>query len=280
MEGVGGMDTVIGNPAAPPPRPQPDNRPPPPVRRRRTLMDTTVRRRHSPGYSRFVHAMKWLLPIMAGFLIVLISVWPYLRAQDLRFRISFAAINADKAEDPSMVNPRYLGIDKDNQAYSVTADLARRLTGESLTVELEMPKADITLNDGTWLVLTADNGVFGRTQHTLDLAGAVNLFHDSGYEFRTTKARIELEKGVAKGDQTVVGQGPFGDLKAEGFELLEKGKTILFTGKSKMVLYPGVGREPGLRGERGDPATAKDPGKDSAKSPLKRPPAGRAKGAK
>jgi lipopolysaccharide export system protein LptC len=284
MEGVGTVDTVIGNPAAPPPR-QPAPAVPrttaaPTPHHRRALMETTARRRHSAGYSRFVHATKWLLPIVAGALIVLISVWPYLRTQDLKFRISFAAFNAGEAEDPSMVNPRYLGIDKDNQAYSVTADLARRLTSEALNVELEMPKADITLNDGTWLVLTADTGMFERAQQTLDLTGAVNLFHDSGYEFRTTKARIELAKGVAKGDQAVLGQGPFGDLKAEGFELIDKGKTILFTGKSKMVLYPGVGREAGLHADRGEPATAQSPAKGPAKSPAKGSPAGRAKGAK
>lgn len=210
--------------------------------RRRPILETRARPRHTRHYSRFVHMMKVLLPAVAALLIVLIMVWPHLRSEDLRFRLSFAAITADRNEDPSMVNPRYLGIDKDNQAYSITADLARKLAKGSMTVELEMPKADITLEDGTWLVLTAENGVFQRRQKTLDLAGAVNLFHDSGYEFRTSEARIDLEKGIADGAAAVRGQGPFGDLRAEGFRLLDKGKTILFTGKSRMVIYPGAGR--------------------------------------
>ena len=256
MEGTVTVDTVIGIPGATAPRPASPPAPPRPAQRRRSLMETTARRKHSHGYTRFVHAMRWLLPTVAGLLIVLISVWPYLRTEDLRFRISYAALTADESEDPSMVNPRYLGIDKDNKAYSVTADLARRLAGEALQVELEMPKADITLEDGTWLVLTANTGVFQRTQQTLDLAGAVNLFHDSGYEFRTTKAQIDLEKGDAKGNQPVQGQGPFGDLKAEGFHLLDKGKIIVFTGKSKLVLYPGIGKEDGTRPQ---PASAKGP---------------------
>ena len=48
------------------------------------------------------------------------------------------------------------------------------------------------------------------------------------------------------GDQAVHGQGPFGDLKAEGFILVEKGKTIVFKGKSKLLIYPGMGREASL----------------------------------
>lgn len=217
-------------------------RSPPTTARRRPILETRARPRHTGSYSRFVQMMKVLLPSAAVLLIVLIMVWPYLRTEDLRFRLSFAAMIADQTEDPSMVNPRYLGIDKDNQSYSITADLARKLEKGSMSVELEMPKADITLEDGTWLVLTAKNGVFQRSQKTLNLAGAVNLFHDSGYEFRTSEARIDLEKGIADGAAAVRGQGPFGDLKAEGFRLLDKGKTILFTGKSRMVIYPGAGK--------------------------------------
>ncbi len=189
-----------------------------------------------------MHMMKFILPAVALALVVLVMAWPYLRSNDLRFRLNFAAMNANQTEDPSMVNPRYLGIDKDNQAFSITADLARKLTEEGANVELEMPKADIALEDGTWLVLTAENGVFKRLKNTLDLTGAVNLFHDSGFEFRTAKASIDLETGGAKGNVAVRGQGPFGDLRAEGFSLIEKGRTILFTGKSKLMIYPTAGR--------------------------------------
>lgn len=201
-----------------------------------------ARARQPKWYSRFVRMMKFLLPMVALLLIVLILVWPYLKTEDIGFRISFAALTADQTEDPSMVNPRYLGFDKDNQSYSITADLARKLAQGSMSVELEMPKADLTLEDGSWLVVTAESGVFRRLEKTLSLTGAVNLFHDSGYEFRTQRARVDLEKGTAEGDAPVRGQGPFGDLQGEGFRLLDKGKTIIFTGKSKLVLYPGLGK--------------------------------------
>jgi len=214
-----------------------------PGRRRPAALDLDrARPSHPKWYSRFVQMMKVLLPAVALVLVALVLVWPYLRTEDLGFRISFAALTADETEDPSMVNPRYLGIDKDNQAFSITADLARKLATGPQSVELEMPKADITLEDGTWLVLTAENGLLRRVDKTLDLAGAVNLFHDSGYEFRTAKARVDLEKGTAAGNVAVRGQGPFGDLKGEGFRLIDKGKTIIFTGKAKLVIYPGAGK--------------------------------------
>lgn len=201
-----------------------------------------VRPRQIIWYSRFVQMMKFILPMVALALVILVIAWPYLKSNDLSFRLNFAALNAGQTEDPAMVNPRYLGVDKDNQAYSITADLARKLTEEDDDVELEMPKADIALEDGTWLVLTAENGIFRRLKKTLDLTGAVNLFHDSGFEFRTDKAQVDLESGTATGNVAVRGQGPFGDIYAEGFRLTDKGKTILFTGKSKLIIYRNAGR--------------------------------------
>ncbi len=198
-------------------------------------------RRHARWYSQFVVLMKFALPVVALILIALVVAWPHLQTEDLRFRIGFAALKASEAEDPSMVNPRYLGTDTDNQPYTVTADLARKLGEKSTNVELEMPKADLGLEDGTWMVLTAKQGVYGRGEKILDLEGNVVLYHDSGYEFLTEKAKIDLNTSVATGKVPVVGQGPFGELQAQGFRLVDKGKTIYFTGKSRVVLYPGIG---------------------------------------
>jgi len=195
------------------------------------------------SYSGFVQVAKVMLPVAAVVLIGLVVLWPHLRTEDLRFRIGFAALKSNIDGDPNLLNPRYVGTDDDNQPYAVTADIAKKLDGEGQAVRigLELPKADITLKDGTWLVLTAENGVYAREQKTLDLAGSVNLFHDSGYEFRTEKALVDLSKGVAEGSVPVRGQGPFGTLDAaEGFRLLNKGRTIVFLGKSKMVLQPGA----------------------------------------
>lgn len=185
--------------------------------------------------------MKFLLPTVALLLILLIVAWPYINVPDSRFRIGFADLTVKEAGDPSMVNPRYVGSDDENQPYSITAEIARRLSESGKVIELDEPKADIALDDGTWLVLTAARGIYGRTAETLDLVGSVVLYHDTGYEFLTEKANINLETSAAEGDQPISGQGPFGNLQAEGFRLVDKGKTIYFTGKSKLVMYPGAG---------------------------------------
>jgi lipopolysaccharide export system protein LptC len=201
-----------------------------------------ARRRAHSRYSRFVGLMKVVLPTLAVLLIVLVTVWPNLRPEDLRFRIGFSSIETNDANEPSIINPRYFGTDRQNQAFSVTADIARNIGDDALPIELEMPKADIALEDGTWLVLTSETGAYTRADQALDLAGAVNLYHDSGFEFRTETATIDLAAGVADGVDPVQGQGPFGRVEAEGFRLIDKGRIVHFKGDSKLVIYPAASR--------------------------------------
>lgn len=196
----------------------------------------------SRGYSRFVSLMKFLLPVVALAVIVLVVAWPHINTSDLGFRLGVTVLKLTGADEPSMINPRYVGSDSDNQPFSITADLARDIGEESATERyaLVMPKADITLEDGTWLVLTANDGIYAREGRTLDLAGAVNLYHDSGYEFRTERATIDLKTGIAESQDPVSGQGPFGQLQAMGFRVTNKGNVIYFLGQSKLTLFPGA----------------------------------------
>jgi len=191
-------------------------------------------------YSRFVNLMKVLLPAVAVVLVILVGVWPHLQTKDNRFRIGLSTLKNRDAKDPAMINARFMGTDKNAQPFAITADFATNLVEGTAAVELEVPKADMMLDDGTWLALTAETGIYSRETQTLELVGAVNLFHDSGYEIRTAKARIDFVQGAASGTDPVRGHGPFGELVAEGFDLENKGTIIRFTGKSKLVLFPGT----------------------------------------
>lgn len=207
-----------------------------------------VARRLSRSYSRFVGAMKVLLPMGALVLIALVVAWPYLENSDGKFRIGFSTLVSTEAESPNMVNPRLVGTDSSDQPFSLTADLALNVRLQKdfwengTPVELEMPKADLTLEDGSWLVLTANSGLLTPAEKTLELFGEVTMFHDLGFELRTSQAVIDLEAGAALSDRPTEGQGPFGTLNAEGMQLTDKGRNILFTGKARMLLYPNAGR--------------------------------------
>lgn len=198
------------------------------------------RLRSGGGYSRFVASMKIILPFLALGLIALIIIWPRLKSEDT-FSLGFSSVRLSGSAEPGVDNARFMGTDENRQPYSITADLARIDGKVDGLVSLEMPKADLTLEDGTWLVLTADNGHYYEGRQALELDGHVNLFHDTGYEILTEELLVDLKSNVAESKTPVAGHGPFGELKSEGLKLIDKGRIIYFTGQTNLILYPSQG---------------------------------------
>jgi lipopolysaccharide export system protein LptC len=197
-------------------------------------------RRHRPGhgYTRFVTVMKLTLPMLAAGLVALLAVWSQLNLQETRFTLGVTEMAPDQIESLNMVNARFDGIDEKNRPYSVTAELVTQQGESADTIELTGPKADITLESGAWIALTATSGEYKRKAELLDLAGDVSLFHDRGFEMRTDSAQVNLAQGVASGNQPVVGQGPAGELQAEGFRVSDDGKRIQFDGHARLLIMP------------------------------------------
>lgn len=197
-------------------------------------------RRHRPGqgYTRFVTVMKVALPLLAAGLVALLAVWSQLNLQETRFTLGVTELAPDQIESLNMVNARFDGIDEKNRPYSVTADLVTQQGESADVIALTGPKADITLESGAWIALTAARGEFQRKAELLQLAGDVSLFHDRGFEMRTASAQVDLAQGIASGDQPVVGQGPAGELQAEGFRVSDDGQRIRFDGHARLLILP------------------------------------------
>lgn len=205
---------------------------------RRPVALTTRRRPQQPGrlHGHFVGLMKVLLPTVATALLLAVVVWPQLDEQSKVFQIGYARIDKGAAENLRMVNARYTGVDRARRPFSVTAESAEQANPDSPKVELLQPKADILMQDGSWIAMTAELGNFNRATQMLELSGTVNLFHDKGYEFRTTSAVLDLRAGDAIGTEPVHGQGSFGHIQAEGFTVHNRGERIEFNGKSRVIL--------------------------------------------
>lgn len=190
------------------------------------------------GYSNFVGTMKVVLPAIAVGLILLVVAWPRFRAAEEGFRVGVANITSEDAANLHMVNPRYQGIDKRGEPFTVTARSAVKHKPTSDVIELETPQADITVNKGNWVTLKAEFGAYREQDQQLDLIGSVNLYHDDGYEFRTISAHLNMTNNSAEGDDPVHGQGPFGEITSQGFRIYDRGQRIIFTGKAHLLMRP------------------------------------------
>lgn len=185
-----------------------------------------------------VRLAKWLLPIAGIGLLVGIAVWPELDRMEDRARVSFRRVIQTAPDAVRLVEPRYQGLDEENRPFTVTATVATQ-TETADIVDLDRPRADILMTDGSWVLLESRTGRFDKGRNTLDLAGEVTLWQDGGNMLVTEAAEILLQEGAASGDRPVAAQGPFGTLVSEGFRLTERGQVVVFTGRSRAVLEGG-----------------------------------------
>jgi len=190
------------------------------------------------SYSSFVGTMKILLPAIMVGIVLLVVAWPRFKAHEEGFHLTMAKISPEDIDNLRMVNPRYQGIDKRGEPFTVTATMATKEKSTSDVVELEKPVADITLTRGTWVELKGDYGAYREQDQQLDLVGSVYLYQDEGYEFRTLAAHFNLANNTAEGDDPVDCQWTAGQVTSQGFRIYDKGARILFTGKSHLVLRP------------------------------------------
>ncbi len=187
--------------------------------------------------SRFVRFMKVALPLAAAAMVTMLIAWPQMRTQDPGFRLSYATVEVGKVE-PSMATARFHGTDREKRPFRVTADTATQDPSERGRVLLDHLTADLSMNDGSWLSLSARSGVYHENQRQLSLSGDLSLFTERGYEFHGHSAEIDFNAGTLTSDEKVWGQGPFGLVDANGLRVLESGERIHFINGVRTTFYP------------------------------------------
>jgi lipopolysaccharide export system protein LptC len=183
---------------------------------------------------RFVITLtKWALPVAALALLSLIALWPEIDAATIKARLAINRVSGE-VEGGRLIDARYNGLDEKGRPFTITAATAWQIGPEK--IGLTMPKGDITLENGTWLMLNSKKGTFIQHVNQLDLVKDVTLYRDDGTMMQTESASIDLKAGAAAGSEPVHAEGPFGVLDAQGFTVMDNGSAIDFSGPAHVVL--------------------------------------------
>ena len=188
------------------------------------------------GYSRVVALLKRLLPIIGAALLLLVAAWPRFVPLFETVRLTISGIDLREARELNMLNPRYAGTDRLNRPYVITAAVGHQLPNRSDLMSLEKPRAEMIVHSGATAVLTAATAMYQSQPQLLDLFGDVTLTHQNGSRFVTQQAHANLANDTAEGNVPIEGHGPSGDIWGQGFRILDKGDTIIFTGDSRAIL--------------------------------------------
>ncbi len=104
---------------------------------------------------------------------------------------------------------------------------------------LDLPRADIKSSNGQTTVVTANSGVYQSNTQFIDLFGDVTMTRENGTQIVTASARLDTANNAAEGHDPVVGHGPSGNIKAQGFQFIDQGDIVIFTGATDLWLRGG-----------------------------------------
>ncbi len=192
-------------------------------------------------HSLVVRLLRIGFPAAAVALFLLVALWRDLIPNPQIIGLETSSLPASEVEELTMIRPRFDGLDKEGQPYTLTAERANQLTEEGKLIFMEQPAADVTLKNGRWVAISADGGRYYRLQERLELEGSVNLFQDDGYELRADEVEVRLKSGQIDTDSAVEGQGPRGEMEGEGLRVGEDGKVIELKGRSRVKIMPAAG---------------------------------------
>lgn len=203
----------------------------------RLVRQPRSRTRGGSRYSSLVRSLRVLLPLSAGALLLLAVIWPQL---DLESALDVGglpqSIEDVNSTEIRMIAARVVGTDEEGRPFTLRAEEAQQLDGVLNRVVLRKPQAEIQVEGGESIQVSADEGEYAREDESMVFRHNVVLIHSLGYRIETELANVDIPAARAYGDQPVSGTGPNGTLSGSGFEILDKGKTVKVLGRSKLIL--------------------------------------------
>jgi len=189
------------------------------------------------GYSKFVKAMRFMLPLSALILTVIVITWPENDNKIMTIEEQALLPDTDLAKN-ELLNPRFESVDKDLNPYTVTATRALQNQENAGFLRLENPNGHMVLKDGQTLKVDALNGTYEQEEEKLFLQDSVKLEHQSGYILTTEELRVDLKKGQAFSDKDVKITGTDGTITATGLDGDTNTEILIFKGPATLTLNP------------------------------------------
>lgn len=189
------------------------------------------------NYSRFIRSMRFILPLLALTLTVVVIAWPEMDDKITTIKKEELLPDAKLAEN-ELINPRFQSTDKELNPYTVTAKSAIQNQQNPDLVKLDAPKGSMIMKDGATLKIEANSGSYEQKKEKLFLENNVKLNHQSGYILNTEELRVDLKKGQTFSDKDVIITGTDGTIQAKGLDGNLETEVLIFKGPATLTLNP------------------------------------------
>ncbi len=193
------------------------------------------RRAASAGYTKFVRAMRFILPLAAIALTTIIVLWDEMGAQVGKVDQQKFMPEVEEARG-ELLNPQFDSTDSEGRPYTVKAHRAVQDQGNPQIMNMEQPDAYIRLGDSEHMSGKSQSGIYEQEAGKLLLNGAVILNHSSGYVLQSDELRVDLKTGQAFSDLPVHVEGEMGTIDASGLEADNNNGLVTFKGPATLIL--------------------------------------------
>ena len=186
-------------------------------------------------YSKFIKTIKYVflgISILMLLLIVINNRQSQIKIVGDTFSYSE---KIDGSINQVLIKPIFMGLNKKEQPFKVTASKATRFKEESDTFYLENPIGEILIDNDKYY-LSGNNGVYDKNIQELKINGDVKFNNNLDLKFSTTEIFFDFKKQVLFGEKAVSGYRNNTKIDSQGIKILNKENKIIFTGKTKLLL--------------------------------------------
>lgn len=193
------------------------------------------------AHSRLVAWLKIALPLAALALLSTLFLLARPPAQPGEPPFGQNDIRSGTAEEV-ITEPVYTGKTVDGTALTIRASEVRPGGAADGPVTAASVEAQVEPPAGGWMRLQAARAAWAQEGSTLVFEGAVELEDSGGYDLRTDRLVVTVDRFTADTEGPVEGRGPAGTIRADRLriETAEDGGNaqLLFTGGVKLVYEP------------------------------------------
>ena len=186
-------------------------------------------------YSKFIKTIKFVflgISILMLLLIVINNRQSQIKIVGDTFSYSE---KIDGSINQVLVKPIFMGLNKEEQPFKVTASKATRFKEETNTFYLENPIGEILIDNDKYY-LSGNNGVYDKNIQELKINGDVKFNNNLDLKFSTTEVFFDFKKQILFGEKAVSGYRNNTKIDSQGIKILNKENKIIFTGKTKLLL--------------------------------------------
>ena len=149
----------------------------------------------------------------------------------------------DNPEQGAATTATVTGFDKENQPYTFSSETALQDKTEPHKVHLTGVSGRFQRNSGEIITLAANGGLYDTDAKTLDLAGKVHIVSEGRFTADMDRAHVDTTTKKMTSDTPVTVVYGSGTINANGLEITDDGKNILFKDRvrAKFINKPGEG---------------------------------------